>query len=381
MKKEYFFITIFFSLLVLSFYLFYALMAPFLKSMCWAAIFAIIFHPLYAKLKSRVHSDNLRALILTSLIVVLIIGPFTMLGVALVQEAIGMFDHFSTFVESGKLDSLLDFKNSPLYLYIQDKLAGYVDLSQLDLRVIIENSLKSVSKIALSQVTNILANTGRVMFQFGMMVFFMFFLFRDGAELFDRIKSIIPMSVERADITVNHLKKVIEGTMYGGLVVSLIQGVLGGVLFVIMGLPSPVFWGAFMAFLAFIPIVGPFLIYVPAGLILILTGSTVKGVLLIAIGTIAVSQIDNILRPLLVSGKTGMHTMLLFVSIMGGVNLFGLLGIVMGPFIAAVFVSMFDIFRLKLAEDREPSLATEPAIEVIEDTVEDNAPSDGQAGE
>ena len=115
-----------------------------------------------------------------------------------------------------------------------------------------------------------------------------------------------------------------------------------------------------MAFLAFIPILGPFLVYVPAGLILIATGSVIKGVLLIVIGTVAVSQIDNILRPLLVSGKTGMHTMLLFVSIMGGVGMFGLLGIVLGPFIAAVFVSMFDIFRLKLTEDDTVAVEINP---------------------
>jgi predicted PurR-regulated permease PerM len=125
-----------------------------------------------------------------------------------------------------------------------------------------------------------------------------------------------------------------------------------------MGLPSPVFWGAVMAFLSFIPILGAFLVYIPAGLILIFAGSYIKGILIIGIGIVVVSQIDNVLRPLLVSGRTGMHTMLLFVSIMGGIHLFGLLGIVLGPFIAAVFVSMFDIFRLKLTEDE--SLPSEP---------------------
>jgi predicted PurR-regulated permease PerM len=240
-----------------------------------------------------------------------------------------------------------------MYTLIQNRLSPYVDLSQLDLKVIIENSLKTVSKIALSQTTQILANTGRTLFQFGLMLFFTFFLFRDGQILFGQIKSVIPMTEKQADETVDHLKNVIQGTMYGGVVVALIQGLLGGILFLIMGLPSPVFWGTFMAFLAFIPILGPFLIYIPAGIILMATGSMVKGILLIVIGVGAVSQIDNFLRPYLVSGQTGMHTMLLFVSIMGGVAMFGLLGIVLGPFIAAVFVSMFDIFRLKLTENNK----------------------------
>ena len=179
------------------------------------------------------------------------------------------------------------------------------------------------------------------------------------------------MSRDQADVSVTHLKNVIESTMYGGLVIALIQGFLGGLLWLIMGLPSPVFWGAFMAFLAFIPIVGPFLIYIPAGIVLLLTGSPIKGVLLIVIGTVVVSQIDSILRPLLVSGKTGMHTMLLFVSIMGGVSMFGLLGIVLGPFIAAVFVSMFDIFRLKLTEENETALPASGLEAVLPGTIDD----------
>ncbi|MCP4566930.1 MAG: AI-2E family transporter [FCB group bacterium] len=372
MKKEHFFAGLFIAVVVLSFYLFYRILAPFLVPMCWSAIFVIVFYPMYQWLEKRVKSGNLRSLIMTTLIVILIIAPAAYLGIALVQETIGMFDHFKDWVDSGKLDQLIDIKNSPIYEYAQSRLSSYVDLSQLDLKIIIENSLKSVSKIALSQTTNILANTGRILFQFGMMIFFMFFLFRDGDKLFDQIKALIPMSGDQADTTVNHLKTVIEGTMYGGIVVSLIQGFLGGILWVIMGLPSPVFWGAFMAFLAFIPIVGPFLIYLPAGLILIATGSPIKGTLLIAIGTVAVSQIDNILRPLLVSGKTGMHTMLLFVSIMGGVSMFGLLGVVLGPVIAAVFVAMFDVFRLKLTEEETLAVETGPAVEGIEATDEES---------
>jgi predicted PurR-regulated permease PerM len=353
MKKEHFFMTIFFGVVILSFYLFYRILAPFLMPLCWAAIFVVVFYPLYEKLKKLIKSENLRALVMTAFIVILIIGPMTYLGVSLVQEAATMFDHFTAWVDAGNLDRLVDFKSSPMYTLIQNRLSPYVDLSQLDLKVIIENSLKTVSKIALSQTTQILANTGRTLFQFGLMLFFTFFLFRDGQILFGQIKSVIPMTEKQADETVDHLKNVIQGTMYGGVVVALIQGLLGGILFLIMGLPSPVFWGTFMAFLAFIPILGPFLIYIPAGIILMATGSMVKGILLIVIGVGAVSQIDNFLRPYLVSGQTGMHTMLLFVSIMGGVAMFGLLGIVLGPFIAAVFVSMFDIFRLKLTENNK----------------------------
>jgi predicted PurR-regulated permease PerM len=146
--------------------------------------------------------------------------------------------------------------------------------------------------------------------------------------------------------------------MYGGVVMALIQGTLGGVLFAIMGISSAVLWGAVMALLAFIPIVGPFLVYIPAGIILILGGSYIKGILVLAFGTLVISHVDNFVRPLLFTGKTQTHTLMLFFSIMGGIYMFGLLGIVLGPFIAAVFISILKMFELQLHPEPEIVLAS-----------------------
>ena len=351
MKREHFFMTLFFGVVALTVYLFYRMLLPFLIPICWAAVFVIVFYPLYIKIERWIKSPGLRALIVTALIVILIISPAVYMGIALVQEAIGMFESFTAWVDAGKLDQIFNFKDSPIYAVIQEKLSNYIDLSQFDPKVIIANGLKSISGIALSQATAVLTNAGKFLFQFWLMIFLMFFLFRDGHALFEQIKAVIPMSPDKTDYTVTHLRHIIESTMYGGVVVSLLQGFLGGMMFWILGLPSPIFWGAVMAFLAFLPIIGPFIIYIPAGLILIFTGAPVKGIILIVVGAVVVSQIDNFLRPLWVSGKTGMHTMVLFVSIMGGVSMFGLLGVVLGPFVAAVFISLYEVFRLKMAEN------------------------------
>jgi predicted PurR-regulated permease PerM len=189
------------------------------------------------------------------------------------------------------------------------------------------------------------------------MLFTMFFFFRDGDTLIAFMKRLTPLKSDQVTLVYSHLRQVIEGMMYGGVVIALIQGVLGGVLFAIMGIPSAVLWGSLMALLAFIPILGPFLVYIPAGVILILGGSYIKGILLILIGTVVISQIDNFLRPLLFSGKTQTHTLMLFFSIMGGIAMFSLLGIVLGPFIAAVFLSLLKSFELQLHPEIGPSLA------------------------
>ena len=128
----------------------------------------------------------------------------------------------------------------------------------------------------------------------------------------------------------------------------MIQGILGGILFFIVGIPSAIFWGAVMAFLSIIPFIGAFIVYIPAGIILIIGGHYVAGLIVITVGVLVISQIDNILRPYLISGKTHIHPLLLFFTIMGGIYLFGLLGIVLGPMIAAIFVTILTIFEFKL---------------------------------
>ncbi|HDL00935.1 MAG TPA: AI-2E family transporter, partial [candidate division Zixibacteria bacterium] len=149
-------------------------------------------------------------------------------------------------------------------------------------------------------------------------------------------------------------------TMYGGLTVALLQGLLGGIMFAIAGIPSAIFWGVVMAFLSIIPFVGAFVIFIPAGLILILGGAYLKGILIIVIGSIVISQIDNVVRPLLIAGKACMHPLLLFFALMGGVYLFGLLGIILGPLIAAVFVTLITIFEYKLHPESEMNFSEEP---------------------
>jgi predicted PurR-regulated permease PerM len=194
------------------------------------------------------------------------------------------------------------------------------------------------------------------------MIFTLYYFFKDGERLIRRAKRIVPLDPERVNETFHQLRDVVQATMYGSGIVALFQGLLGGVLFAVFGVPSPVFWGALMAFLSIIPFLGAFIVYVPAGLILILGGSYVKGILMIGIGTIIVSQIDNLLRPYLISGRTQMHPLMLFFSIMGGIALFGILGMVVGPMIAAGFDTLVKIldYRLNPAV-KSPSVESDKA--------------------
>ncbi len=358
MKREYIVVSLFFLIAAIVFYLFYQLIVPFFAPMAWAAVFAIIFFPLYEKILSRVKSKGFSSLLVCLIIIVLIIGPITYLFVALVSEAANAVAKVNAMIKSGELEQLLAF-DVPWIEAIKEKLSNYYDLSKINLDQMIKQSIESVSGVILNQTSWLITNTTRLVFYFVLMIFTLYYFFKDGELIVNKTKRLMPLTDNQINVTFRQLHDVIQATMYGGVVVALIQGVIGGVLFAIVGIPSAVFWGAIMAFLSIIPFVGAFIIYIPAGIILIIGGSYIKGLIVIAFGSIVISQVDNVLRPFLISGRTSMHPLLLFFTILGGVYLFGLLGIVLGPLIAAVFVTLLKIFEFKLHPEAEASLTQE----------------------
>jgi len=357
MKREYFTVTLFFLITAIFFYLFYQIIVPFFVPIAWAGVFVILFHPLYKKLSARLHSPNLAGVLMCILIIVLIIGPVAYLFAALVNEAAAAVAKVNAMYKAGELDNLLQF-NIPWLEAVKQKLSQYYDLSKINLNQLVKDALDKTSGIIFSQTSWLIANGTRAIFYFILMIFTMFYFFRDGEMLINRIKRLMPIAREQVDAAFSKLRDVIYATMYGGVVVALIQGLLGGILFTVMGIPSAIFWGAIMAFLAIIPLLGAFIVYVPAGIILMIGGAWVKGLLVIAIGTVVISQSDNVIRPLLIAGRTEMHPLMLFFSIMGGVAMFGLLGVVVGPIIAAIFTVLIKLFESRLHPAEE---APDPA--------------------
>ncbi len=342
MKREYFKTALFFLIIAVFFYLFYRLMIPFFQPIAWAAIMVIVFYPLYNILLAKLKKKWLASALSSLIVFILIIGPALYILASLVDEAAQLLDFLNRAQEQGI--SPLKTLNIPFIDSLKEKLAHYPQLAQIDFENIAKDAASAVAKAIGSQATKVIANISRTILYFFLMLFVMFFFFRDGDRIIAFLKRITPLTPDQVNATYTQLRDVIEGTMYGGVAIALMQGILGGILFALVGIDSPILWGAVMAFLALLPVIGPFLVYIPAGIILLLGGHTVKGIVVIAIG-VGISQIDNFVRPYLFRNKTAMHTLLLFFSIMGGMVLFGLLGVVLGPIISAVFVVILRLFE------------------------------------
>ena len=183
----------------------------------------------------------------------------------------------------------------------------------------------------------------------------LYYLFKDGSHLFRKLKEIIPLQTRERNLLIQRFEDMIYATIYGGILIALIQGVLGGLSFWILGLPSPIFWGSAMALFSFIPIGGTALIWAPAAVILLIGGDVLKGILLLGIGILVISMVDNILKPFFISTRTRIHPLLLFFAVLGGIQAFGLIGLIAGPLIATLFLTLIEIYVQGIRPEKNSS--------------------------
>jgi predicted PurR-regulated permease PerM len=326
---------------------------PFLRSIAAAIIVAVIFYPLYRKvLKWIGNRPSLASLITTLGLVFLFLIPVTLVLLKATSEAATMAQRLARM--SAEQGGFAQFATALLARPLAF-LGRFVDISQIDIRTIVTSNLQKASVLALSSGAAILGNIARLIAHFFLMLIVVFFLFRDGPAWADAAGSMMPLSPAQTDRLFRNITDTIIGNVYGIVSVGVVQGLLTGIAVAITGLPSPLLLGLAAFFASIIPVVGAALVWVPAGLYLIFTGALWKGIFVLAWGSVVISTADNIVRPWVVSGKVELHPLVLLFFILGGVEVFGFLGLFLGPVIASVLSAVFKLLREELAT---------PALEV-----------------
>lgn len=333
----------FLLLLILVTIAFGAILWQFHGAVFWGVILAILFAPLHRKLLRRMpRRTNLAALSTLGLCLVIVILPMTAITISLIQEATVVYER----VRSGQLN---------FGLYLQQVIAALPAwavnlLERLNLTSVAELQEKfssvavQASQFVAAQALSIGQNTLEFVVSFGIMLYLLFFLLRDGNRLALRIGQATPLDDAHKRQLVDKFTTVIRATVKGNIVVAASQGALGGLIFWILGIQGPVLWGVLMAFLSLLPAVGAGLIWLPVAIYFIATGGVWQGVILIAYGVFVIGLIDNVLRPILVGKDTKMPDYVVLISTLGGMALFGLTGFVIGPVIAALFIATWDLF-------------------------------------
>jgi predicted PurR-regulated permease PerM len=354
MNRENFFALLMLVIIGVSFYFFYRVFAPYVVPIVWAVILILVFYPAYERLNVWLKNRrSLASLVVTILIILIIVFPGVLLLFLLGKEVVEIYKFFEEGVKAGKFQFLLRWWEAPGIAEILKRLDPWLSLSELNLQNLILQTLKRLSTFVLNQSTRFVLGFSQVLFGFFLMAVSMFYLFRDGERLLEGIKALIPLTSKEKELLFGRIQEMIHATIFGGVLVSMVQGFLGGVAFWILGLPSPVLWGSVMALLAFVPVVGPFLVWFPAALLLVIHGQHyLKAIILVSWGVIVVGLSDNFLRPILISGRTKLHTMVLFFAVLGGLKSFGFLGLVAGPLVVTVCLAILDIYSSKLEKNQ-----------------------------
>ena len=357
MKREHIFLIFILFLTFLSFYFLYQILSPFLPSIFWAILLAMVFYPLFKKLQRLLKKKEfLSALIMTLLVLIIIVLPFTLLMISLASEVVDVYHRVEEMIKTGQLQAYLErMKGLPILKWILAKLGQYIDLSQTDPLPLLLKNLKQISTFIFNQTTTLLKGFSTFIAGFFFTLLSLYYLFKDGSRFFKGLKEIIPLPSQERDLLIQRFKDMIYATLYGGILIAMIQGLLGGLSFWILGLPSPIFWGTAMALLSFIPIGGTALIWAPAALLLLIGGAILKGLILLGVGVFVISMVDNLLRPFFISSRTNIHPLLLFFAVLGGIQAFGLIGLVAGPLVATLFLTMIEIYIQGTTPDKTSS--------------------------
>jgi predicted PurR-regulated permease PerM len=282
---------------------------------------------------------------MTLLVLVVIVLPFTLLMASLASDVVNFYHQVEEMIKTGQLQAYFErVKEIPILKWILARVGQHIDLSKTDPLPLLLKNLNQISTFIFNQTTLLLKGFSTFIAGFFFTLLSLYYLFKDGSTLFEGLKEIAPLPAKEKDLLIQRFKDMIYATIYGGILIAIIQGILGGLSFWVLGLSSPIFWGTAMALLSFIPIGGTALIWAPAGIILLIGGAVSKGILLLGIGVFVISMVDNLLRPFFISTRTNIHPLLLFFAVLGGIQAFGLIGLIAGPLIATLFLTLIEIY-------------------------------------
>jgi len=332
--KDQFQRLLFYALVFLAGYLAYLVLSPFLVSLTWAAVFAMMFHSLHMSLAPRI-GRNRSALVTTLLAAILIVAPAVTLVSVLAREVPQVID----YVQRASLTApdLID----RIWQMVQTRspIALPEDPTEM-LRDGIQRALSFLAPRAGAVVADAFATVGSLI----VMLFALFFLLRDGHILGGQLRDLLPLPRNECERLMRETRDLVVASVGAGLVVAITQGAIGALTFWLLGIAAPAIWGVAMAFCSLIPLVGAALVWVPTALRLLLFGEIAKGVILLLVGALGISMADNILRPLLLSGRTSANGLVILLGLLGGVSAFGFIGLVIGPIVLVTAGSLIRIF-------------------------------------
>ncbi|KKQ53806.1 MAG: putative permease [Parcubacteria group bacterium GW2011_GWA2_38_13] len=337
----------FFGLLVLFALLFLWMIAPFFNAIVWASVLAWFFYPLFNFLKKHIVPNKHLASVLTIFLIILIVLiPLVGISSLILQQTIALYH--STEKDVGKI---IDQVRVSLFNYGDYSIVKLFDDMGFNVQSQVTQLVKFVSQFITQQIGNLTQGTIRVFVLLLIVIYALYYFFQDGERILKLLLRISPLDNKSDELIYQRLVSTLRATFKGSILVALIQGGIAGLIFWIAGVASPLFWALIMVVMAVLPAVGPSLLALPAGIILLLMGNIWQGIFMLVFGFGFVSIIDNLLRPLFVGKDTEIHPLLIFFSILGGLLVFGATGFIIGPVVISVLTTLWSMYENQYKKD------------------------------
>ena len=325
----------FYCVLLLLGYLLFRIFAPFLGPLGWAAVLAIFVYPWHERLAVR-YGPARAAGLSTLIVTLLIVGPGLLLLTAFVSESRAALAH---------LDRDVLTQQAAWAERTWERLRVLIPgAPQADLASLLDAAIQRAAGFLALRAGGLLADIVVFIFQLFVTLLAVFFLLRDTNAIMRVMRQALPFDDVRRERIIRQTRELVYASVASALLIASLQGLAGGMVFALLGLAAPVFWGVVMGFFALLPFVGTWVVWLPASIWLVATDHIAKGVTLAVLGATIVASIDNFLRPALLAGRAQMNGLLMFISLLGGVSVFGLLGLVLGPLIVAIVGGLFEAY-------------------------------------
>ena len=319
---------------------------PFLSPIAWALALAIVCGGLHRWIAARVRKRSLAAGLAVFVVALLIVAPAAFVGQSIVREAVRGAQGVQAALATGSWREQL--AASP-------RLGAVV--AALEQQANVGGQMQAIGGEVGKRVTQFVAGSAWGIVELLLTLFVLFYFFRDRDEALGTLRSLVPLSERESDEVFSRAADTIRATIFGTLVVAAVQGTLGGLMFWWLGLPAPILWGVVMGLLAIVPVLGAFVIWIPAAIFLAATGQWGKAVILTVWGSVVIALVDNLLYPVLVGKRMRLHTLPVFFAIVGGLALFGAAGLIIGPIVLALTDAILQIWRCRTEHGRPAEAA------------------------
>jgi len=325
----------------IALYLCWLMLRPFIGVLAWAVVLVVVFYPVHQRLALRIKRRSLSALVSCVLVVLIVVLPLIVLTFTLAEELAKVIPNIPAQI------SLLLNPQTSLLGKASEWIQRRFGIDTFRSQEFMVDQLKRTNQLILGFSLSLASNIVSAIIQAFFVLFTMYYLFRDGDKIVARLPSALPLSRAQSETIITRTKEVVSASVYGVVVIAGLQGFLGGVMFWIFGIPSALLWAVLMGFICMIPVLGSFLVWVPLSIYLMVTGHWTKALLLLVWGGLVISTVDNFLRPRLIRNHTRLHELFVFFSVLGGISVFGLLGIVLGPVVLAITLGLLQTFSAR----------------------------------